>query len=312
VHWNGQTWSAPSGPPLMNLYSVWASAPDDVWAFGYDHSGLAALRWNGQVWAKTELLDYATIGVSASPAVVAPDVAWGSGRDDVWVSVITKGVSAASFFAHWDGLVWSLDGSLANVAPALSIRGMWGNGPQDVWAVGAVDGRNSSTGGAVHWDGVRWSPVTSLSQTDLADSFSSVWSSGPNDIWIGGAAALHHWDGVSWSRPLSTPNGSPFLVAGSGPADVWAVTTANDGTAVASYWNGLVWRTVVVPGIVGTLSVAAISPTNAWMRSDDTTAHWDGTTWALSDAGTNFLSSNLSWSGEDIWTISMRGLIRHP
>ena len=218
VHWNGRAWSAPAGPPRLDLFSVWGSGPDDVWAFGSDETGLGALRWNGQTWAKTELLDAATIGLGPG-AYAVPYAAWGSGSDDVWVSAIVDSEpiignlgssTSRSFFVHWDGQRWALDTSLdAQVAASMLVVAMWGNGPKDVWAVGLGDD-TASTGAAVHWDGTRWSPVTTLAPTDLATPFRSVWSSGPNDVWIGGDSALHHWDGVSWSRPLSAQNGASF------------------------------------------------------------------------------------------------------
>jgi hypothetical protein len=190
---------------------------------------------------------------------------------------------------------------------------MWGNGPKDVWAVGLVGDGAVLTGVAVHWDGVRWSSVTSLSPTELADAFTGVWSSGPNDVWIGGAKYVHHWDGVSWTHPLTAPDGGGgFLVGGSGASDVWAVAGASDGTIGASRWNGLVWQHFVVPMVDFPLSLAAISPTNAWLVGDEVISHWDGTSWTLSDAGTDLVSSNLWWDGTEIWAVAGSGLIRHP
>jgi hypothetical protein len=80
----------------------------------------------------------------------------------------------------------------------------------------------------------------------------------------------------------------------------------------ASHWDGASWRQVPVGDFAFPHSVVAISPTNAWMITDEAVAHWDGTTWAASDAGTQYLSSNLAWDGKEVWTIAMRGLIRHP
>jgi hypothetical protein len=175
-----------------------------------------------------------------------------------------------------------------------------------------VDSGVRFTGSVVHWDGTSWSPVTSLSAADLAHGFGSVWSSGPNDVWIGGDLAVHHWNGVSWSVPVSGQDNESYLVGGSGPNDVWAVTSANDNKSVAAHWNGVSWQRFTVSTLVTIRSVVAISPINAWLLADEGVAHWDGAAWTLSDAGTDLFSTNLWWDGKTLWTSAMRGIIRHP
>jgi hypothetical protein len=312
VHWDGHAWSAPIGPAHVNLFSVWASGPSDVWAFGNDRTGLAALRWDGQAWAKTGLLGAAALGASA-PYNTAPYTAWGSAPDDVWVGAVDWEAIAGNpgsntgraVFLHWDGHQWTVDKTLGpDVASEMYMDEIWGTGPNDVWAVG---------GTAVHWDGMRWSPVTSLVANDGTDSFSSVWASGPKDVWIGDSTTVHHWDGVSWTQPISDHGQGGFLVGGSGPSDVWAVTDAGDGmSATAWRWDGSAWKSFAAPGVTGPNRVLAISPTNAWLLGEEVISHWDGTAWTVSDAGTTFFRPDLAWDGKEVWTISMRGLLRHP
>jgi hypothetical protein len=206
---------------------------------------------------------------------------------------------------------------------------MWGNGPNDVWAVGySMVGQ---TGVAVHWDGTRWTSVTSLSPTNLAQPFSSVWSSGTNDVWIGAEAAVLHWDGTSWSQPISVapgPLGIPgYVVGGSGPSDVWAVPPWGQGSpsdfsspTLYSHWNGTAWQDQAGPTLYQLGSMIATSPTNAWVQDGSTVAHWDGTAWTPSDTGTYEIGagvngpgpSNFYWDGTQVWTIEMDGVIRHP
>ena len=331
VHWDGRTWSAPEGPPHMVLYSVWGSGPGDVWAFGDDELGLAALHWNGQTWAKAEILDWTALGVSGAadePEPVAYAV-WGSGRDDIWLATDwLNGLPVpATLFVHWDGHSWSLDSSLdVQVAASTRISAMWGNGPNDVWAVGYS--LVHQTGVAVHWDGTRWSAVTSLSSTDLAQTFCSVWSSGPNDVWIGAAAAVLHWDGTSWSQSISVPVGAPgYVVGGSGPSDVWAVLPWGPGSpypsvsSLYSHWNGTSWQDLSGPTLYEFGAMIATSPTNAWLQDGSTVAHWDGTAWTPSDIGSALEigagvhgpgPSTFYWDGTQVWTIAADGVIRHP
>jgi hypothetical protein len=319
VHWDGRAWSAPAGPPHVVLDFIWGSGPDDVWAFGYDELGLGALRWNGQTWARTELLDVA--GLGASNGLDIPYAAWGSGPNDIWVGVVVKtpipeqtgNFTASSLFVHWDGRAWSRDTTLDSaVAASMVVYSMWGNGPKDVWAVGQIESEDHAFRGmAVRWDGTRWSAVTSLSSTDLAYPFFSVWSSSPNDVWIGTEVGILHWDGQSWSEPIADER--RYVVGGSGPADVWAVTQMTDLLpSNASHWNGTSWQQSTAPVVGGGMSLVSSSPTNAWLLYDEAVAHWDGTAWTPSDTGTDQFELNLYWDGTQVWTIAVGGVIRHP
>jgi hypothetical protein len=342
VHWDGRAWSAPAapaapaGPPYLLLYTVWGGGPEDVWAFGDDEMGLGALHWNGQTWARTELLDAAALGASPSQWATCPGgecedpgtiprAVWGSGSDDIWVGASTanddiRAGGGPSFFVHWDGHAWSLDSTLdAGIAASMRLAAMWGNGPKDVWAVGevAVDPQTEEAGDqlgvAVHWDGARWSAVTSLSSTDLAQPFRSVWSSGPDDVWIGAATAVLHWDGQTWSQSISGPNDSIYVISGSSSSDVWAVTTDGFDMSSASHWNGTSWQQFTVPS-VGAGSLIAISPTNAWLHDGLSVAHWDGTSWTPSESGASQFpeTSNFYWDGTYVSTIANDGVIHHP
>jgi hypothetical protein len=322
VHWDGRAWSAPAGPPHVVLFSIWGSGPNDVWAFGYDEMGIGALRWNGQTWARSELLGAAALGAGEGFST-KPVAAWGSGSDDIWVAAIgpteppggippVNSPPPASLFLHWNGHAWSRDSSLdAQVVASMQVAAMWGNGPNDVWAVGSVESEGVS-GAAVHWDGTRWSAVTTLSSTDLANRFVSVWSSSSNDVWIGTEGGVLHWDGQSWAQPIS--GGSGYAVGGSGPTDVWAITAYRDPPLPpnASHWDGTSWHQFSAPDVNGAISVVSSSATNAWLLHDANVDHWDGTAWTPSDTGNYQFALNLYWDGTQVWTIAMDGIIRHP
>jgi hypothetical protein len=60
-------------------------------------------------------------------------------------------------------------GTTANLA------GIWGSGPNDVWAVGG-------SGTILHWNGSAWSSVSSC----ITNNLNGVWGSGANDAWAVG------------------------------------------------------------------------------------------------------------------------------
>ena len=102
-----------------------------------------------------------------------------------------------------------------------SLHGVWGSGPNDVWAVG---GDGNGDGITLHWDGTAWTAVSSGTMYDLI----RVWGSGANDVWaVGDVGTILHWDGSAWTSASSGTTFALFGVWGSGANDVWAV---GDGT----------------------------------------------------------------------------------
>jgi hypothetical protein len=99
-------------------------------------------------------------------------------------------VTLGEDIAHWNGSTWSVSTNVANKA----LFGLWGSGPNDIWAVG-------SEGAIIHWNGSAWSSSASGTTGQLFD----VWGSGPSDVWVvGREGILLHWDGSAWS-PRSIP-----------------------------------------------------------------------------------------------------------
>jgi hypothetical protein len=154
---------------------------------------------------------------------------WGSSADDVWIladnsrnlpyqiGLTRHGTRKSSA----DELVWKDVESQSGVA----LLGIWGSGPNDVWAVGESGTIRHFTGGP------EWEIVSSSAGRTLR----SVWGSGSNDVWaVGEAGAILHWDGAAWKSsvaafPVNRTKPNLYGVWGSGPNDVWIV---GDGIAL--------------------------------------------------------------------------------
>src|SRR2546430_2702678 len=89
---------------------------------------------------------------------------------------------------------WSIVNSPTTDGPF----GVWGSGPDDVWAVGYSNGGSATI---VHWNGSLWSMLPSPTMHLLE----GVWGSGSNDVWAVGGAIVH-WDGSAWSTVPSSPS----------------------------------------------------------------------------------------------------------
>jgi len=157
LHWNGSTWAKVANgirpsDVSFSLASVWASAPDDVWAVGSTGpSGTVPraliMHWNGARWS--------VIPPGPGGDFALSDVD-GSASDDIWAI----GGDGASFTAqHWDGSAWTAT-SLPKPPGVTYMTGLAVVGADDIWVVGFYQREDGSVSSLfLHWDGVSWSPV---------------------------------------------------------------------------------------------------------------------------------------------------------
>lgn len=103
----------------------------------------------------------------------------------------------------------------------VSLNGIWGSGPSDVWIVGSPDV-------TFHWDGAS----LTTGKIGTRQTLFGVWGSGPGDVWAFSAGnAMWHSDGYSngdagWSFFDGDGGAWPGSIAamgGSSVSDVWAV-----------------------------------------------------------------------------------------
>lgn len=164
----------------------------------------------------------------------------------------------------------------------VTLRGVWGSGPSNVWAVG-------DRGLILHWDGINWSVASSGTVNDLH----AVWGSGSSDIFaVGKSGTCLRWNGAQWKsiNPSTTENLNSAWGASAG--DVWAAGTK--GT-LYHFTNGT-WS----PGTVGTQNLNGVfgfAKNDIWAVGNSGTAfHYDGTTWSAKNTG---LSTTINLNG--VW-----------
>ena len=189
----------------------------------------------------------------------------------------------------------------SGIAGTLSIR--WGSAPDDLWAVGPG-------GGIAHWNGSTWSSITSGTDSDIF----GVWGSGRDDVWAtGGAGTILHWDGASWSPVPSGTTARLWRAWGSGRDDVWAVgITETNALGVILHWNGSTWSPVTddVPPVMG---VWGSGSDDVWaVGFDGRIVHWNGTAWSAVPSGTSKQLLTVGGSGpDDVWAGGVEGTLLH-
>jgi hypothetical protein len=162
------------------LISVWGSAEDDVWAVGGDHGqGPLILHWNGKT---LERLDSGTSG----------DLWWVFGFAG---GPVFLGGANGTILRYQDGVFTPTTTPSSDV----TVFGLWGSAPDDMWAVGGADG---GAAGAFAWrlEGDAWVAAPDFPTELTADkSLWKAWGSSADDVWfVGTAGVAMHWDGSSF------------------------------------------------------------------------------------------------------------------
>ena len=124
---------------------------------------------------------------------------------------------------------WSID----HATHAGALLGVWGTGPDDVWAVGGEPAHAL----VVHGDGTTWTGVG----VNAGGILFSVYGFARTDVYaVGEAGLILHYDGAAWSRIDSGTTQPLFGLWGASGDDVWIVggdTTGSAGSAVVLRGN---------------------------------------------------------------------------
>jgi hypothetical protein len=227
LHYNGNSWSPMSSGTSLDLYGVWGSSGNDVFAVGW--AGVI-LHFNGSAWS--------VMATGTTDQDLLTGV-WGSGGTNVFAtgpngrtlrfdgttwSAMTStstggycvwGTSDSNVFAggvddqggptirHFGGgawqVVWASD-------PDVWFRDVWGNAPDNVYAVGTTGYVGFSDNYCVirRYDGSTWSTMQMGFSPSRDMSLQSVWSSSSNDAFaVGDHGMILHCTGVSCSPMTS-------------------------------------------------------------------------------------------------------------
>jgi hypothetical protein len=146
---------------------------------------------------------------------------------------------------------------------------------------------------------------------------SHVFALSPCAVWVSDGLQVWNWNGMTWSSVYSPTGTGIQAIWASAVNDVWVL----DSDRVV-HWDGANWVSMNLPGVfqLATLMEASIwgfSPNDVWIATPATMptsthslgAHWDGTSWTLSDLGIDSRMSGLRqpiWGSapNDVWTAS--------
>ncbi len=177
LRWDGAAFTPEDSGTTEDLWGLWGSAPDDLWAVG--GSGVAPslgvlLHRDASGWSSVPLPTLSRANVHALFKV------WGSGASDVWA------VGQHGLLLHYDGTAWEE----RPTGTGEDLVAVWGTGPEHVAIVG---GR--ANGVLLLWDGV------ALRSVDLsyAPGLNGVWLRDPGVVHVAGVRGTlrsYAWDGT--------------------------------------------------------------------------------------------------------------------
>lgn len=177
LRWDGAAFAVEDSGTTEDLWGIWGSAPDDVWAVGgsgFPGATATLLHRDAAGWSAVTLPPLSRANVRALFKV------WGSGPRDVWV------VGQRGAVLHFDGERWAERPS----GVAEDLIAVWGAGPDRVAIVG---GRGN--GVLLLWDGAAFRAV----DVNYAPGLNGVWM-GSRDVvhvtGVRGTLRSYAWDGA--------------------------------------------------------------------------------------------------------------------
>lgn len=226
--------------PFTTFTRIWGSSPDDVWVIGPGGAlDKTIYHFDGKGWSTDKI---------SRP--ISPTAIFGFASDNVWI-------------AGQGGLIWHNGGRGWEQVKAFKFQnyqssgfeGLWGDSPDNIYAIGYVENNERYRGMIAHYDGNSWDTVKipyvkgSLGRIrralkDSPDYFLLCYVHAPGEA---DSTKLFRFDGKNFSQIYSGSLGREYL------ADVEVVNERiylQQGTRIYRYRNSgmTLFHKVMTPG----------------------------------------------------------------
>ncbi len=258
-------------PITADVSGFWASAPDDVWAWGDDQ----VMRWDGRAWTRVH-----------APVKGSIEGIWGAANDVRLLAsshrpsyrsrdLFIEG-SVETILLHWNGEAWTTvedrsvteddEGRVPAARPRSAPR------PESDKIVGREEL-------ATLW--------TSKARGRAAPYFQAGYRTGGGEIWATASDGrqLAHFDGATWTVGSRLAFSDFSAVRTFGPGDGWAVSRR--------------------PVSYGQFDPHIGGPTG------DALFRWDGQTWRLFQPLTERVNALWGAVANDLWAVGDNSLLMH-
>ena len=301
-----------------DVVGVWADGQGVAWALV--RSAQARIyRWDGASWSLHAKYDNKN-----------PKGIWGSSPTDIYVAAEDFGVgfdpvSGESIvpgqILHGTGtssstITWTATRVTRPAAISVSIGGIWGTGPGDVWLAGTENLNTTQRGFVVHvtkaTDGSLVGTTDFLAPLAAPPkgprTLSAVWGTGPGDMWAGGSDTATGDDGSTLqtgavvmhrtlvgTTPKWTLDPGPNVALGKELPSVIAGTSLAPGkVAISGQRTDAICEAVLFSGVPSWTKMSVAPPvchiphalsgtaTDLWaVGAGGLVSEWNGTTWRI-------------------------------
>lgn len=255
VHYNGTSWRRVQTSTQNSITDVWARSASEVWATG--GTGSLMLRYDGTNWSNVTI-----------PGTYTTLRLYGASPNLLFVTTVGRNV------LHYNGTNWQARDA-GDRAVTLSLQGVTGSSGSDVWVW-------DDDCGKTHWNGSAWA---SLAPHDGTWCPTGLVSLGTNNAYaLSAMAKLYRYTGGSNFTGGTT-------VSGIGVAGLWG-TSGNSlftsgSPGILNRFDGTSWSAIQTPAReAGTFNrIHGTSGTDVWAVGDrGSIVHYDGSTATASRA----------------------------
>ena len=269
-HFDGETWDENRRGDDARLNAMWGTVADNVYAAGSN----LILQYDGTLWSQMDC--------SWDRAFNVEDL-WGFAGDDIfgvgWDQY--EGYERALTF-HFDGQSWEVKEMSGVIEENYGswLLGVWGDAPDNVYAVGeAINGASI----ILHYNGEDWERFD-YPKPDT--TFEAVWGPNGKDIVVvGWGAEIYMKDGSDWSTmQIAINNELRNYVRLS---DIWGFSS-NEIYAAGMILEGYEYKYYII-------------------------VHYDGKAWSQIRGGPKYERVNSIWGkqGAGLFFVGNKGLILH-
>jgi len=251
--------------PFTYFNKIWGDAPDNVWVVG-PGGGLDKTIWHfdGSNWS--------TDGISRG---ISPLSVWGFGKKDIWT-------------AGREGRIWRYNGSwkmslwYKKDGWDIGFQEIYGNEPNNVFAVGYADSANFRKSIILKWNGEVWKEIntpifTTYAFITMRKSFalkSNYYTLGWGEKQNGGdLLALFEFDGTNITKIYEADfvSESWSMVENIGNEVLFVI-----GKNICKYINGSFVPIINIPNSTFNLRFSGRSEKDIFLSMKDGIAHYNG------------------------------------
>ncbi len=122
--------------------------------------------------------------------------------------------------------------------PKVTLFGIWGSSPSDVWTVGGNIAKANDAAAMWHYDGTDWTPVDLPAEAKAALALYKVWGRSAEEVYVvGSEGLLLERNGGSWAV-VPTPTTFPLFTVHGDATRAYAVGGEYSGAIASLEGNG--------------------------------------------------------------------------